>query len=440
MAAQVKAIKPMTEGSQQTPPVELIRRKRDGLPLTEVEIKQLIEMYQAGRLLDTQMTAFAMATAIRGMNDDETYFLTKAMLQSGTTLNWDANTIVADKHSTGGVGDKSSLLIAPLLASFGVQVPMISGRGLGITGGTLDKLESIPGFQTSLTLDTIQDIVKGNGCVIAGATDQIAPADKKLYSLRDVTGTVASVPLITSSILAKKLAEKPNALIFDVKCGSGTSMQSLEQARELATSLVNTCERFHVKAKAIITDMDQPLGTAIGNTAEVREALLTFHGSGPPDLIHLVTTFTYELLQLAGRSVSFNDVTDNLTNGHAQNHFEAMVEKQGGQLCQLPGLHWTPLIATEEGFIKSINTGALGALLVRMGGGRQLPDDTIDSNVAIAVAKKVGDQIAKGDVLGAISHPSPKSYLTQLQNAIHLSNHPVEPRPLIMGTISQTPT
>ncbi len=435
-----KATKPMSEDRLTDtikPTVELIRRKRDGQALSQAELQHLLREFELGHVLDSQMSAFAMATCIRGMTADETYYLTKAMLESGKTIEWDSSTSVVDKHSTGGVGDKASLLIAPLLASFGVRVPMISGRGLGITGGTLDKLESIPGFNCSLSLEAIQSGVQANGCIIAGATDEIAPADRKLYSLRDVTGTVASIPLITSSILSKKLAENPKALIFDVKCGTGTSMPTLEAARDLATTLVTTCKRFNVKAKAIITDMEQPLGTAIGNAAEVREALLTFHGSGPADLVHLTTTFAFELLKLAGKEIPFNDVTANLTNGHAQNHFEAMIEKQGGRLCQLPAIHWTPLIATQEGYLESVATGDLGSLLVRMGGGRQHPGETIDPTVAIAVAKKIGDKINNGDVLGAIAHPSAEPYLNELNEMLTISSTPADPRPLIMGTVDQ---
>ena len=437
MAELEKVTRLVTIEHFSTPPVEIIRLKRDGHALSETQISQLIKQYQNATLLDSQMAAFAMATCIQGMNADETYYLTKAMLNSGSRLTWPTDSVVVDKHSTGGVGDKASLLIAPLLASFGVCVPMISGRGLGITGGTLDKLESIPGFKTSLSLAELQDTVNATGCVITGATEEIAPADRMLYGLRDITGTVASIPLITSSILSKKLAESPDALIFDVKCGTGTSMRSLEKARELAAMLVQTCRRFSVKAKAIITDMDQPLGTAIGNAAEVREALLSFAGSGPPDLVHLATTFAYELLVLSGKMVTYNDVAENLTNGYAQNHFEDMVEKQHGKLCQLVSPTWTPLLATETGYLERVDTGALGALLVRMGGGRQLPDDTLDTIVSLAVPKKVGELIEKGDVIGAVSHTTPEPYLDELRATLHISNTPVEPRPLIMGTVTQ---
>ena len=429
---KIVTMKPFT-----TPPVEIIRLKRDGHTLSEAQISQIIVQFQNATLLDSQMAAFAMATCIQGMNADETYYLTKAMLDSGSRLTWPTGSAIVDKHSTGGVGDKASLLIAPLVASFGVRVPMISGRGLGITGGTLDKLESIPGFNTALSLTDLQNTVKATGCVITGATAEIAPADRMLYGLRDVTGTVASIPLITSSILSKKLAESPDALIFDVKCGTGTSMRSLEQARALATMLVQTCRRFDVNAKAVITDMDQPLGTAIGNAAEVREALLSFSGSGPPDLVHLATTFAYELLNLAGKTVTYNDVAENLTNGYAQNHFEDMVEKQHGKLSQLVSPNWTPLVATQGGYLERVDTGRLGALLVRMGGGRQLPHDTLDPRVSIAVPKKVGDLIEKGDVIGAVSHTTPQPYLDELRTMLHLSNTPVDPRPLIMGTVTQ---
>ncbi len=281
-------------------PANVIAKKRDGVALTRDEIAEFVSGFTNGSIPDYQMSALAMAIYLRGMSEEETAALTEQMLASGVQLKWLAGSSVVDKHSTGGVGDKVSLLLAPLLACCGLRVPMISGRGLGPTGGTLDKLESIPGFRTDLNLDEIREITNRVGCVIAGASAEIAPADRKLYALRDVTATVASIPLITASIMSKKLAEGLDALVLDVKVGSGAFMKTFRQARELARSLVETGRRMGVSTTALITDMSQPLGRMAGNAVEVDETVTALLGQGPADLIALTNSLGAELLVAAG--------------------------------------------------------------------------------------------------------------------------------------------
>src|SRR3954452_15256312 len=277
--------------------VSLISKKRDGGELTEDEIGSLISGYVRGDVPDYQMAAWAMAVYLRGMTVPEIAALTECMLHSGVRFEWPAGeSPKVDKHSTGGIGDKVSLPLAPLLACCGLAVPMISGRGLGATGGTLDKLEAIPGFRTDLSLAEIEQMTASVGCVITGASAEIAPADKKLYALRDVTATVPSIPLITASIMSKKLAESLDALVLDVKFGSGAFMKSLDQARELARSLVDTGKRMGVKTTALLTDMNQPLGRMAGNLVEVHEAIATLQGRAPEDLWHCTRELAVELL------------------------------------------------------------------------------------------------------------------------------------------------
>src|SRR4051812_43079517 len=288
-----------------TPPLPalIIARKRDGAALGSAEISSFIAGYSRGEIPDYQMAALAMAIYLRGMTTEETAALTDAMLASGQRMQWNSGgKPKVDKHSTGGIGDKTSLILAPLLACCGLAVPMISGRGLGATGGTLDKLEAIPGFRTDLSLEGIQEITERVGCVITGATAEIAPADKKLYALRDVTATVPSIPLITASIMSKKLAESLDALVLDVKFGTGAFMKSLESARILARSLVDTGKRMGVKTSALLTDMNQPLGRMAGNLVEVHESIATLEGRGPPDLWDCTRELAAELLLLTGQA------------------------------------------------------------------------------------------------------------------------------------------
>ncbi len=316
-------------------PAEIIIKKRDGQSLTADEIRQFVQGFASGSIPDYQMAALAMAICLRGMSAEETSALTSEMLASGTTLpRSDDGRPRVDKHSTGGIGDKVSLVLAPLLACCGLVVPMISGRGLGASGGTLDKLEAIPGFRTELSQDELRNISEQVGCVICGTTHDLAPADRKLYQLRDVTGTIESVPLITSSIMSKKLAESLDALVLDVKFGSGAFMKTLEDARELAASLVRVGANMNVKTTALLTDMNQPLGRMIGNAVEVDESVATLEMNGPADLQRLVLALGAELLVAAGISRNLDAATatlnEQLTSGNARQKFDEMVIAQNG--------------------------------------------------------------------------------------------------------------
>jgi pyrimidine-nucleoside phosphorylase len=393
-------------------PADIIARKRDGLPLSTEEIRFFIGGFSRGEIPDYQMAALAMAIYLRGMQDGETADLTDQMLRSGTVLRWpgDAPPVV-DKHSTGGIGDKVSLVLAPLLACCGLWVPMISGRGLGPTGGTLDKLESIPGFRTDLSLVEIQSVARRVGCVITGATSEIAPSDKKLYALRDVTATVASIPLITASIMSKKLAEGLDALVLDVKWGSGAFMKSVDRARELAISLIATGRRMGVSTTALLTDMNQPLGRMAGNAVEVNETLETLADRGPGDLVELTLALGAELLVATGRSAD-RDTASAILRGHlgsgaAREKFAEMVSAQGGSLAGplrvAPGREWA---AAHHGFVRKINTQAIGMAIIEAGGGRRIMSDRIDHSVGVEMLVRLGERVERGQPLLRLLAPA----------------------------------
>ena len=415
--------------------IEIIRKTRDRRQLTETEIHWFVDRFVQGEVVESQMSAWAMAVTINGLTADETYHLTNAMFQSGRTLGIQADSPLVDKHSTGGVGDKTSLILAPLLACFDVTVPMISGRGLGITGGTLDKLEGIPGFQTSLSAAAIQQACNEVGCVITGATQDIAPADSLLYSLRDITGTVASVELITASILSKKLAEELDCLVFDVKCGGGSSMKTIDQGRQLADSLIKTGNRFGVRSKALLTDMNQPIGTVIGNAAEVIEARKAMTTGNPVDLLTLTIQLAYHVLTLANVHTTIEEITEVLTTGAALSKFEQMVQIQGGDLCKLPQLTWTPITSPVNGVVQSIDCAQLGNLLTTMGGGRIHKCDSLDHRCAIKVEIAVGDHVKQDQSIGYICHDEAHQFTTDFLSSIIWSDTQVDPLPLILETI-----
>ena len=338
-------------------PVFTIARKRDGQSLTSNEISEFVRGFTTGAVPDYQMSALAMAIYLRGMDAEETASLTREMLESGTELTWPAGPPRVDKHSTGGIGDKVSLVLAPLLACCGLQVPMISGRGLGPTGGTLDKLESIPGFRTNLSLTEIRDITNRVGCVITGASEEIAPADRKLYALRDVTATVASIPLITASIMSKKLAEGLDALVLDVKVGSGAFMKTIGQARDLARSMVETGVRMGVRTTALLTDMNQPLGRMAGNALDLDESVAALRGAGPADLVDLTRQLGAELL-VATRSCQTMDagvaeLQQHIDSGAGLRKLREMVAAQGGDLDEPRAVSPSrPVLAQRSGFVR----------------------------------------------------------------------------------------
>ncbi len=396
-------------------PAVLIRKKRDGGSLTKEEIHFFINGYHTGEIPDYQMSALLMAITLRGLEKKEAAFLTESMLKSGKQLSF-ANTKYAavDKHSTGGIGDKTSLLIAPIVAACGVPVPMIAGRGLGHTGGTIDKMESIPGFNVQISLRQFEEQVRTLGCALIGQTSEICPADKKIYALRDVTGTVESIGLICGSILSKKIAEGIHGLVMDVKCGSGAFMKTPEQALELATWLAETAALNNVKTSCFITQMNQPLGAFIGNAIEVLECLALFKNSTElgfapsqfADTRELSLILSAEMLRLSGRVKDAEDgmrlAEEALTSGRAFEVFEKMVTTQGGNLNQfkfLPPAKWSEVVATDSGFIEHFDAEAIGYAAIILGAGRQKTLDPIDLQASIRCHKKMGDAVQKGDVI-----------------------------------------
>ena len=386
---------------------EIIADKRDGKELDPERIDSLILAYARDEVPDYQMSAFAMAVYFQGMTHQETVAMTKAMVNSGEKMNWSNSRVRVDKHSTGGIGDKISIVLVPLLAAAGVDVPMISGRGLGVTGGTLDKLESIHGFQCECTPDEFRFIVNDCGCAIVSASDKLAVADRKLYALRDVTGTVPSIPLITASILSKKLSAGLSSLVLDVKWGSGAFMKTLEDARTLAKSLVDVANGCGVPTTALITDMNQPLGHHVGNANEIQESIDVLKGDGPADVIELTLALGAELL--VSTSIC-NDLeqarkklSDCLKHGDALKKFEQMVDAQKGNLTRKREIGFAhAVLATESGYINRINAERIGLAVVEMGGGRKQVGDKIDFSVGVELFVRLGDRVEKGQKLADI--------------------------------------
>jgi pyrimidine-nucleoside phosphorylase len=409
---------------------DIIAAKRDCKALDRITIVRLIESYTLGETDDTEMTGFARAVFDNGMTPDETCYLTEAMLASGEKLDFSADgNPVVDKHSTGGIGDKVSLVLAPLLACMDRRVPMLSGRSLGFTGGTLDKLESIPGFRTMLTLDEIVRLTDETGCVICGATEKIAPADRKLYALRDRTGTVGSVPLITASILSKKLAESPDGLIFDVKTGRGALMKSITDARALAQSLVDTARLLGVPSRAIISDMSQPLGSSIGNGLEVREAIAAMSGQDIPGLTSLTLRLAREALAITGTAIEESELARLLSSGAVMSKFKEMINAQGGRLEDLPTIETVDVIAHSSGFVVGMDGVALGSLVNEMAGRRE--EGPVDHEVGILVQKRIGDEVREGELLASVAHGSPKGYIDKVVAAIEIGSATSGQPPLV---------
>jgi len=423
-------------------PQWIIEKKRDGAELSTEEIRTFIDGYTAGSIPDYQMAALAMSIYFKGMNAHETADLTRAMMESGKTI---APSSIpgakVDKHSTGGIGDKISIPLAPLVAACGAVVPMISGRGLGITGGTLDKLESIPGYRVGLSEDAFRKTLSDCGCSMIGQTAEIAPADKKLYALRDVTATVPSIPLIVSSILSKKLAEGIDALVLDVKCGSGAFMKTLEDARRLAHALVDTGTAMGTKVVALVTDMDQPLGRNVGNALEIGESLDILHGKGPADAQRLTIELAKQMLAAAQIPSPGDGIESMLQNGTALATFRKMVSSHGGDLdAGLPTAEsqWA-LPAATSGFITKANAESIGRACLLLGAGRAKTDDTIDHAVGISDLKKVGERVEKDEPLCIIhsnGHENQDTLMPMLASAFEVSEQPIQPKELIYEIIT----
>jgi pyrimidine-nucleoside phosphorylase len=433
-------------------PVEIIRKKRDGQKLSRQEMEFLIKGYVDGKIADYQMSAFLMAVYFNKMDFDETAVFTDIMLNSGIVVDLSGIPgIKVDKHSTGGVGDKVSLILAPMVAACGVPVPMISGRGLGHTGGTLDKLESIPGFKTTLSLEEYKSVIADIGLVMIGQTKEIAPADKKMYSLRDVTGTVECIPLIAGSIMSKKLAEGIDALVLDVKTGRGAFMQSKKNAIELAKTLIAIGNIFGKKTIGFLTDMSQPLGYAVGNWLEVVECVECMRGKDVPDLMEVTYLLSGAMVMLGGKAKSIEEgvakCKETIKSGAAYKKFLQMVERQGGDKSFIEDLSKYPkskfsaeVKSSSAGYVENIDALEVGFVGIMVGAGRMKVDDVIDMKSGILFHKKVGDKVTATETLATIyaeDKPKLEAAAKRLQDSFRIGkNIPILP-PLIHALIDE---
>ncbi len=433
--------------------LDIIIKKRDGFVLTQTEIDYFIQQYADGAIPDYQAAAFAMAVYFQGMTPVETADLTMAMVKSGDQVDIASirpGEIVVDKHSTGGVGDKTSLVVLPIVAACGLPVGKMSGRGLGFSGGTLDKLDAIPGFKTQLTPQQFSDQLREHGLVLVGATGDLAPADRKLYALRDVTGTVPSIPLISGSIMSKKLASGAQAIVLDVKVGNGAFMKSVDNARDLAEMMVAIGKETGRQTVAVLANMDQPLGQMIGNVLEVREAIDVLKGGGPQDMIEHCVTIAAHMLVLgniadtleSGRSMA----QTTLREGYALNKFRKWLSLQGGDVniiedatLMATATFQQPIYAAQSGYVAQVNALTFGEASVKLGAGRAQKTDVIDHAVGFEVLVKVGDYVEAGQTLYII-HANDGSKLAtatmQLQNAVEIEDEAVDALPQFFGVVS----
>lgn len=397
--------------------VDVIRTKRDGGELSPEEIAWVIDAYTRGQIGDEQMAALNMAIFIRGMNRREIVDWTQAMINSGDTMDFSSlGKVTTDKHSTGGVGDKLSLPLGPLVASYGVAVPMLSGRGLGHTGGTLDKLEAIPGFNVDVPNDRMMDILKDVGVVIAAAGAGLAPADKKIYALRDITSTVDCVPLIASSIMSKKIAAGANSLVLDVKVGSGAFMKDLDHARELARTMVDLGNDAGVRTCALLTDMSTPLGRTIGNSLEIRETVDVLSGHGPADVVELTCELARKMLEMSG--IHDADVEERLKDGRALDVWKRMVRAQGGDPdAPLPvAPHTHDVVAERDGYLTKLDALALGVGSWRLGAGRARKEDPVQLTAGIEIHAGIGEKVTKGQKLLTLHTETPEKFERALES------------------------
>lgn len=433
-------------------PAELIRKKRDGGALSREELEFLIKGYLEGGVKDYHMAAFLMAVFFRGMEFDETSLLTDVMLRSGTVVDLSSVPgIKVDKHSTGGVGDKVSLILAPMVAACGVPVPMISGRGLGHTGGTLDKLESIPGFRTRLSLREYRSAIDEIGVAMIGQTDQIVPADRKIYALRDVTSTVESIPLIAGSIMSKKIAEGIDALVLDVKVGRGAFMPKRDDAIELARTLIAIGKSFGKNTAGFLTEMGQPLGYAVGNWLEVKECLECMQGRDVPDLMRLTYVLGGAMVMMGGKAASIEEGAAScrraIENGGALAKFRELVRRQGGDVSYVTDFGKYPpprttveIVGQAEGFIAAIDALEIGLAGISLGAGRTTMDDAIDPKAGIVLNKKVGDRVAVGETLALMHTDRPEvvpEVKLRVNRAFSVAAEPPVIAPLIHAMIDE---
>lgn len=425
--------------------VDIIEKKRWKEELTEKEIYWWIQHYTAGEIPDYQVSALLMAVVLNGMTVQETSALTMAMMESGETIDLSCIPgIKVDKHSTGGVGDKTTLALGPMLAACGAKVAKMSGRGLGSTGGTLDKLESIRGFNCYLDKEAFINQVQDIGIAVIGQTESLVPADKKLYALRDVTGTVASIPLIASSIISKKLAAGAEVIELDVKYGDGAFMKTADEAVELAKMMIYLGEACGRKVRAMITDMNEPLGMAIGNALEVKEAVATLRGRGPEDFTELVLTSGANILAEAGLAANQAEGRQKmeavLADGSALGKLKAMVEAQGGDTAQIENPELlseaaliTPIFSREDGFVRKASALELGRLAMEIGAGRETKEAVIRPETGIVLGKKTGDRVAAGEGLAWVHHSEPlqPAWIERLYGAFEMSREEVPKKQLI---------
>jgi pyrimidine-nucleoside phosphorylase len=432
---------------------EIISKKRDGFDILDSEIAELIEGFTKGIIPDYQMAAFLMATFLRGMNDREIMSLTKTMMQSGEIADLSSIPgIKVDKHSTGGVGDKVSIILAPIVAAAGVPVPMISGRGLGHSGGTLDKLESVPGFRVDYSLNEYRDKIKKIGVCLIGQTPTIVPADKKMYALRDVTATVQSIPLITASIMSKKMAEGIDALVLDVKTGKGAFMQTQDEALQLAKQLIAVGEQFNKPTIAYITDMNEPLGMKVGNWLEIEECIDALNGKGPDDLMEVTHQLCGTMIHLGKKAETIEkgiEISKSMIqSGKAKDKFLEIVEEQNGNTAIINAPESYPkskfkvdVQAESDGYIQSINALDIGLIAVSLGAGRMRSEDVIDPKAGIAFHKKSGLKIKTGEpVLTFYTDKESiiESAKTRLARAVKIGDNPPDPEPLIIQYLDKT--
>lgn len=431
--------------------IDIIEKKRDGHSLTKEEIDFAVQGYTKGDIPDYQMSALAMAIFYQDMTPEERVHLTMAMVESGDQIDLsDIDGIKVDKHSTGGVGDTTTLILAPLVASIGVPVAKMSGRGLGHTGGTIDKLESIKGFQVEMDSKTFNELVNKNKIAVVGQSGNLTPADKKLYGLRDVTATVDSIPLIASSIMSKKIASGADAIVLDVKTGSGAFMKDLDSAKELAKAMVEIGNGAGRKTIAVISDMNQPLGFAIGNALEVKEAIDTLKGKGPKDLEELCLTLGSRMVCLGGKAETVEEarekLVDAMKSGKAIETFKTFVAAQGGdpsiidQPEKLPtAAHTFEVEAKQDGYISEIIANEIGIAASLLGAGRVTKESQIDLAVGLVLNKKVGDQVRKGDSLVTIysNREDVAEVIGKIYESYSISSEPVDSNPLVYDVISE---
>lgn len=443
----------MQYNSQHYSMYEIIDKKKNGFELSKEELRWVISSLMDKSVHDYQMSALLMAMFIKGMSVKETAHLTDAMLYSGKTLAFEGKNVV-DKHSTGGIGDKASFVLAPIAAACGVKVPMIAGRGLGHTGGTVDKIESIPGFKTEVSLSEFQRLLNKKGLALIGQTNEIAPADKIIYGLRDVTATVDSIPLITASIMSKKLAEGANGIVMDIKVGSGAFMKTKVQARRLAKSILDTAKRFDKGAVAILSDMGQPLGNKVGNALEIIESVETLRGEGPKDLTDLSLALAANMIHIGGVESTYDKAMKAakkaLKSGEALRVFEEMIKEQGGDVSYIKNLSKLPaaserteIKSPKSGYIKSFQADEIGLLLTELGGGRKVTTDKIDFATGFDFRKKVGDKVKEGEAIFVVHHHKGQAGTVEeiqerfFSGVVKLSKTKVEKPSVIIETIKQ---